>query len=145
MEWILGILKFLVALCQVFGLLVMLIGRGLMYSWPISLSLLAILISEFPHAPKRWEGRFCYALAPLGIQVFMLVWAVASLAIPMLRLAGLGSNLAMFALFAQILAAAYAWKRLDGYRCFFLALMLNELWVGFWASIIAGGILTRAW
>lgn len=147
MDWLFHAFRIAIALFQVFYFLITLIGRGLLFSWPISLVLLAVLISEFPHAPKKWESRFNYALVPLGIQGIMLVWAVMSLPLPILKLfvGGLGMNLAMGALFVQILAAIYAWKKIDGYRCFFLALMLNEIWVGFWSSIIAAGILTRPW
>jgi hypothetical protein len=143
MEWILGIIKLIVTLVQVYFFLISLVGRGMMFAWPITLVLAAILLSEIPHAPRKWECRFCYALAPIGIQLAMLGWAVMSLVCPFLKMAGgMGMQIAMGALFLQILSAAYAWKKVDGYRCFFLALMLNEIWAGYWSSIIAGAILS---
>lgn len=135
--------KKILALFQLFSFLWGIVGKALMFSWPVSLVLLAILISEFPHAPKRWERRFCCALTPIAIQVFMVTWAVASIALPFLKFQMLGFNLGMGALALQIAAAAYAWRKIDEYRCFFLALFLNELWVGFWCSLIAGAIISR--
>lgn len=73
----------------------------------------------------------------------MVAWAVASLFLPIFRFGMLGPNLGMAALAAQMLLACYAWKRCEGYRCFFLALLLNELWVGYWSCLIAGAIITR--
>lgn len=137
--------QMIIALIQVWGMLWSLVARGLMFSWPISLVLLAVLVSEFPHAPKKWENRFCPTLAPLGIQIFMTTWAVLSLVVPLLKFSFLGNNLGMAALGVQIVAAAYAWKKVDGYRCFFLALMLNELWIGYWSSLISGAIISRWW
>jgi hypothetical protein len=140
---VINFLRMILAMVQIFAAIWGIIGKMIMFSWPVSLVLAGILISEFPHAPKRWEGRFCSALLPIGISVFMVAWAVATLPLPFLRFGWLGMNLGMAAMALQILSAAYAFKRCDGYRCFFLALLLNELWIGYWASLIAGVIIAR--
>jgi hypothetical protein len=124
-----------------FGILWAIIGKILMFSWPVTFVLAAILISELPHAPKKWECRFCSSLFPIAIQMFMVAWAVATFAMPFLKFYMLGMNLGMAAFALQIGVAAYAWKRCEGYRCFFLALLMNELWIGYWASMIAGVII----
>ncbi len=139
-----GIYKFIVGLFQLLSFLFAFVGKGLLFSWPISLALLAILISEFPHAPRKWECRFAYALAPFGIQLVLVAWAVGSLFFPPLKMLTFGVNFAMPALFLQIVSAVYAWKKVEGYNCFFLALMLLEIWIGFWVSVIAGAILGRS-
>jgi hypothetical protein len=137
------ILQVLFALIKIFAAIWMFVGRMLVFSWPISAILVAILISEFPHAPKKWECRFGAALIPIAVQIFMVAWAVASIALPILRFYLLGMNLGMAALAVQVVAAAYAWRKCDGYRCFFLALLMNELWVGYWSCLIAGAIIAR--
>ncbi len=143
MGWLFGTFKVIVALFQLWSYLFAVVGKGLLFSWPISVALLAILISEFPHAPRKWECRFSYALAPFGIQLVLLAWAAGSVFFPPLKMLTFGLSLAMPALFLQIISAAYAWKKVEGYNCFFLALMLLEIWIGFWVSIIAGAILSR--
>jgi hypothetical protein len=136
-------LQILFAVIKIFAAIWTVIGRMLMFSWPISMILVAILISEFPHAPKKWENRFCAALLPMVIQVGMVAWAVASIVMPLFRFNLIGVHLGMAALAVQVFIAAYAWRRCDGYRCFFLALLMNELWVGYWSCLIAGAIISR--
>ena len=117
--------------------------KGLMFSWPISLSLLAILMSELEHAPRKWDHKYWIALAPLGISASMFAWATAAIFFPFLRCLTFGFNIGQWVLAAEIFAACYAWKQLDGHRCFFLSLLLVELWIGYWATMVAGFILSQ--
>jgi hypothetical protein len=123
--------------------LLLYIFQGMLYSWPISLTLVAILVSEIPHAPKQWHRHHLLAFAPLFISLFMILWVVLAVLIPPMRLIAkpLGLTVGQIAMAAEIATAAFAWYRLEGNRCFFLSLMLVELWFGFWTTSIAGMIL----
>ena len=119
------------------------VAQGLLYSWPITLTLLGILASELPHAPKCWKKDYCLALVPLAISMFMILWVVLAVLIPPLRMLvhPLGLAAGQLAMAAEIGTAAFAWYQLKEHRCFFLSLMLVELWIGYWATSIAGMIL----
>ena len=123
--------------------LLLYIFQGLLYSWPISITLIAILVSEIPHAPKQWHRQHVLAFVPLFISLFMILWVVLAVLIPPMRLIAkpLGLTAGQIAMAAEIGTAAFAWHKLEGHRCFFLSLMLVELWFGFWTTSIAGMIL----
>jgi hypothetical protein len=128
-------------LLRLFAMIFMIAGKILVAFWPVTLVLGGILVSELEHAPRKWECRFGSALLPLAIQFVVVAWAVATFALPFLHFTLIGMQLGNVFFCFQLAAAAYAWQRCEGYRCFFLALLLNELWLGFWVSIIAGSII----
>jgi hypothetical protein len=124
----------------IFALLYM-IGQALFFSWPVTLTLLGILFSELPHAPKNWQKQHLVAFVPLLISKLLVLYVVAAICIPPLRFISLGLLTGQLAMVAEIAAAGYALYRLEGHRCFFLSLLLVELWIGFWTTSIAGMIL----
>jgi hypothetical protein len=138
-------------LIKVFFFIWYFIFRALMFTWPVSLVLLAILISEIEHAPKKWHGKHFLALTPLAISTVLILYVTLAIAFPPLRFVGhfltsLGGGLfqlPQILLCAQIGTAGYALYRVKGHRCFFLSLLLVELWIGFWCSLIVSGILMR--
>lgn len=135
------ILTSLLTLLRIFAMIFMVAGKLLVAFWPVTVILVAILISEWEHRPRKWECRFGSALLPIGIQAGVVAWAVATFVVPFLHFTLIGGQLVNIIFCFQLAAAGYAWHRCEGYRCFFLALLLNELWLGFWVSLIAGSII----
>ena len=131
-------------LFQLFYKLFFIVSRMLIMSWPITATLLLILASEWEHAPKKWERHFWLAFSPLVITMLMLGWAAAYVAFPALRFFSLGTfgfGVGQLALCAEIGCGAYALYRLESHRCFFLSVIMLEIWIGFWATMLAGAIL----
>jgi hypothetical protein len=135
------ILTSLLMLLRIFGFIFLLAGKVLVAFWPVTGVLAAILMSEWEHRPRKWECRFNSAFLPVLLQVGVVAWAVATFALPFLHFTLLGAQLGNVFFCFEMAAAAYAWHRWEGYRCFALALLLNELWLGFWVCMIAGSII----
>jgi hypothetical protein len=136
---------------KIFFLLWQIVFQACMYMWPVSLVLIGILFSELDHAPKKWDCKHYLSLAPLVLSLVMVTFTTAALLFPPLRMISvfmmmLGGGMVRIPqifMCLQLASAGYAFSRVKGHRCFFLSLLLVELWIGFWCSIVTGGILMR--
>lgn len=136
-------------LVQVFFIIWYIVFQWLLYTWPVSLVLLIILGSELEHAPRCWEKKYCLSLTPLAISFLSVLYVTLAIGFPPLRamngmlMWAFGQNTMQILMCTQLAGAGLAWCKLKGYRCFFLSLLLMELWIGFWCSYVTGRIMMQ--
>lgn len=131
---------------RVFITLCWIVMRATWWMWPVSLVLVGILFSEIEHAPRKWECKHALSFLPLLISLASIAFTTLAICFPPLRLFAhiFGRNLIQALMCFQFGSAAFALYKLENNRCFFLSLLLLEVWIGFWCSIVAGAILMQA-
>jgi hypothetical protein len=122
---------------------------GLLYGWPITLTLLVFVgitcSYNFPFKPSLFRPRYLLVFSPMLLSIGLLAWGTLMAHHGNTKALAWPSDVVGLLSLLHILVALLAMRLLKGYRWFAASVLLFELWVGFFCNLMAAMAVSNVW